>query len=85
MVQFVCPNRPSQTESRKRVPVRPHPISVIAQLRAPGHAPRCPGGANHPPAIILGLHYDTMKHFKAAVVSGCARRIKMIDFAPVKR
>jgi hypothetical protein len=49
-----CPNRPTQNEYRKRVPVRRHPlscdfnatrqISVIAQPRAPRPAPRCPGG-----------------------------------------
>jgi hypothetical protein len=30
-----CPNRPSQNEYRKRVPIRLHLISVIAKLRAP--------------------------------------------------
>ena len=30
----ICPNRPSQNEYRKRIPVRLHQISVFAKLRA---------------------------------------------------
>jgi hypothetical protein len=37
-----CPNRPSQNEYRKRVPVRLHLISVIAKLRAPSRSDPLP-------------------------------------------